>query len=62
MRSSGRDLKSKLKLESVVFYGHVDFEVDIMKKIDNDKLMTKDDVLKETLYTYTIDKVKFANT
>uniref|UniRef100_A0A915J6J1 ATP-grasp domain-containing protein n=1 Tax=Romanomermis culicivorax TaxID=13658 RepID=A0A915J6J1_ROMCU len=43
----------------VVFYGHVDFEVDITRKditrkIDNNKCMTKGDVLKEKLYTYTM--------
>uniref|UniRef100_A0A915KFU9 Uncharacterized protein n=1 Tax=Romanomermis culicivorax TaxID=13658 RepID=A0A915KFU9_ROMCU len=36
------------------FYRHVDFYVDITEKIDNDKLKTKYDVLKEKLYTYII--------
>uniref|UniRef100_A0A915K8I1 Uncharacterized protein n=1 Tax=Romanomermis culicivorax TaxID=13658 RepID=A0A915K8I1_ROMCU len=50
-----------VKSELVVFYGRVDFEVDITRKIDNDKSMTKYDVLKEKLYTYTIDSYRLQN-
>uniref|UniRef100_A0A915KXR7 Large ribosomal subunit protein bL21m n=1 Tax=Romanomermis culicivorax TaxID=13658 RepID=A0A915KXR7_ROMCU len=44
----GKNVRILKKSKLVVFYTHVDFELDITKKIDNDQLLTKGDVLNKS--------------